>query len=143
MSHFTPVSALLGGALIGTSASLLMLSLGRVAGVSGILGRMLVPQPADYRWRAVFLGGMVLGGLALLALRPEVFGATPRSLPLVALSGLLVGAGTRIGNGCTSGHGVCGLSRFSPRSLVATMAFMATGMLTAGLFRAVVEGPAR
>lgn len=138
MSHFTPIPALAGGALIGLSASLLMLSHGRVAGVSGILGRIVAPPPAaeNPRWRWVFLIGMLLGGALLLLVHPTSFAPSPRSLPVVMLSGLLVGVGTRLGNGCTSGHGVCGLSRFSPRSLVATMAFMATGMLTAGLFRA-------
>ena len=140
MSQFTPVSALLGGALIGTSASLLMLTLGRVSGISGILHRMVVIPRHEIRWRLTFVAGLLLGGLALLGFAPSVFGPSPHPLPLVALSGLLVGVGTRLGNGCTSGHGVCGNSRLSPRSLTATAAFMATGMITVRLLRAFMGG---
>src|SRR5262245_48501695 len=132
MENFTPGSALAGGALIGLAASFLMLSLGRVAGVSGILGGALDPRAErscaprgeeDNSYRYYFLGGLVLAGvIAYLVgyLSPQ--GGTP-TLPFAAGAGLLVGAGTQLGSGCTSGHGVCGLSRFSRRSLAATLVF--------------------
>lgn len=134
MHEFTATGPLVGGALIGLSASLLLLFNGRVAGVSGVLGGLLFPsrRPGDAAWRAAFLAGLLLGGLALAAAHrgafPSVDGA--RSLGLVVVAGLLVGYGARLGNGCTSGHGVCGLSRLSVRSLCATMTFMATAAIT-------------
>lgn len=130
MSNFTPLSALLGGALIGLSASLLLLTHGRVAGISGILGELVSPGAKDRAWRAAFVAGLLLAGLALFAFRPSFFSESSAPLAVVAVAGLLVGVGTRLGNGCTSGHGVCGLSRLSPRSLVATVTFMLTGGLT-------------
>ncbi|AUX41194.1 hypothetical protein SOCE26_026040 [Sorangium cellulosum] len=144
MHDFTATGPLLGGALIGLSASLLLLFNGRVAGVSGILGGLLVRKPGDAAWRAAFLAGLLLGGLALVAVHPGAFppGAGGRSFGLVAAAGLLVGYGARLGNGCTSGHGVCGLSRLSVRSLAATAAFMATAAVTVALGRHVL-GAAR
>lgn len=122
--------ALLGGALIGASASILLLYTGKVAGISGILGGTL-PRGAVGRepWRPWFLVGLLGGGALLVALRPEAFAAGPaRPLAAVALAGLLVGVGTRLGNGCTSGHGVCGMSRMSPRSIISTMTFIGAGV---------------
>lgn len=137
---FTPWSALAGGALIGASASLLLLRTGRVAGISGIVGGLLAPARGETAWRAWFVGGLLAGGLVLRLLRPASFGAGVVPLPLVILAGLLVGFGTRLGNGCTSGHGVCGLSRRSGRSLAATLTFMATGVATACIVQHLVAG---
>lgn len=131
-----PAIALSGGALIGTAASALLLVIGRIAGISGIVAGLLPPAPGDVGWRVAFLAGLIGGGGVLLGLAPEAFGgAALPATPLVALAGLLVGAGTRLGNGCTSGHGVCGLARRSPRSLAATVVFMATGMVTVTMVR--------
>lgn len=130
MDDFTPLPALLGGVLIGLAAALLHGGLGRVAGITGIVAGLFNPAAEEVRWRVPFLAGLVAGGVLLLAVAPGVFGAAPRSLPTLALAGLLVGYGARLGGGCTSGHGVCGNSRLAPRSLVATGVFMATGMAT-------------
>ncbi|APR79353.1 Putative transmembrane protein [Minicystis rosea] len=131
MSHFTPFSALIGGLLIGLSASILLLFNGRIAGISGILGGIVIPKPGDVAWRAWFLAGLVAGGIAALRLWPGAFAeAPPASWAAIVLAGLFVGFGTRLSNGCTSGHGVCGISRLSRRSIVATMTFMATGAIT-------------
>jgi uncharacterized protein len=132
---FTPWTALAGGALIGTAASVLLALNGRVAGISGVLGGLLTPKPGDVRWRIAFVIGLALGGLLMLSTGHDGFGASPRALPIVALAGGLVGVGTRIGNGCTSGHGVCGLSRLSVRSLAATLTFMTTGVIAASAAR--------
>ena len=140
MSNFTPLSALVGGALIGLSASLLLVLNGRVAGISGIVGGLLAPRSPETSWRVFFVVGLLVGGGALLAARPTSFGVSPVSLPLAVVAGLLVGFGTRLGNGCTSGHGVCGLSRFSGRSLVATLTFMATGALAAFVVQGILGG---
>ena len=125
---FTPWSSLAGGVLIGLSAALLILGSGRVAGISGIVGGLLKPGGPDTTWRLAFLGGLLAAPLLW-----RVFAALPEAQPvagggLLVVAGLLVGIGTRYGGGCTSGHGVCGLSRLSPRSLVATLAFMAAGV---------------
>ncbi len=131
MTEFTPVSASLGGALIGAASALLLVLNGRIAGISGIVGGLLGPQPRGERaWRLAFLGGLLAGGLVLGVALPSALAASPASLPVVIAAGLLVGLGTRIGSGCTSGHGICGISRLSARSLVATLTFMGTGMLT-------------
>lgn len=138
---FAPRSALAGGALIGLSASLLLLLNGRVAGISGIFGGLLVPGAADRPWRAWFVIGLLLAGLAFALLRPAAF-ATVGDIPpaTAALAGLLVGFGTRTGGGCTSGHGVCGLARMSRRSVAATMTFMATGAATVFVVRHLLGG---
>ncbi|MCY1036072.1 YeeE/YedE family protein [Corallococcus sp. BB11-1] len=130
---------LLGGALIGLSASFLLLANGRVAGISGVVGSLLAPVRGDIAWRVLFFGGLLSGGLLLAWLRPGSF-AAPAPLgmgggALLVAAGLLVGFGSRLGNGCTSGHGVCGISRGSARSLAATLTFMATGVLTVFLAR--------
>ncbi|MCS0589668.1 YeeE/YedE family protein [Massilia norwichensis] len=133
--HFTPWTALAGGLLIGLAAAAFVLLNGRIAGISGILGGLLRPARGDIAWRVAFLAGLVGAPLvhALFAALPEARIEAGEGTLVVA--GLLVGLGTRYGAGCTSGHGVCGLSRLSPRSLVATAAFMAAGFLTVYLLR--------
>jgi uncharacterized membrane protein YedE/YeeE len=131
MHDFTPWSGLAGGALIGLAASLLLLGSGRVAGVSGMVSGVLLGPREERGWRAWFLGGLGLGGLVLGVLLPGSIGASPQPLGLLALAGALVGFGTRMGGGCTSGHGVCGISRLSARSMIATAVFVGFGMLTA------------
>lgn len=141
MEHFTPISSLLGGALIGLAASILLLFTGRVAGISGILAGALHPTPGDSQWRLMFLLGLSGTGAAAVLLRPQAFGAGPtRSLLVLALAGFLVGYGARLGNGCTSGHGVCGVSRLSPRSLIATATFMLTGAITVLVVQRLLGG---
>ena len=125
--------ALVGGLLIGAASALLLLAHGRIAGVSGIAGSLLQPVTRDRGWRVAFLAGMSAAGLVGGILAPSAVGSPVRALPLVVVAGLLVGYGTRLGSGCTSGHGVCGISRFSVRSLVAVLTFMTTGALTAML----------
>jgi hypothetical protein len=139
MSNFTPIASAFGGALIGASASLLLMLNGRVAGVSGILGGLLRAPGEEKSWRAFFLAGLVLAGTLAAWLHPSALGPAP-SFPLavMVLAGLLVGAGSELGSGCTSGHGVCGISRGSWRSMVATMTFMATGVATVYVLRHVL-----
>ncbi|HWV38585.1 MAG TPA: YeeE/YedE thiosulfate transporter family protein [Vulgatibacter sp.] len=130
-----------GGVLIGIGASLLLLFNGRVAGISGIVGGLLARRRGETPWRALFVGGLLAGGaIAWLAMPARFDASAAPSLPLVALAGLLVGVGTRIGSGCTSGHGVCGISRLSLRSLAATLVFMATGSLTVLVVRVAGGG---
>lgn len=132
-SHFTPLSSLAGGVLIGLAAILLIHFCGRIAGISGIVAGMLTKKTRKEGWRIAFLIGLI-GSPLLFSLffpLPEITVHT--SWPLIIVAGLLVGAGTRLGSGCTSGHGVCGLSRFSRRSLAATLTFMAVGIVTATL----------
>ncbi len=137
---FTPVSALIGGALIGLAAGLFILLNGRIAGISGILGGLLRPRDGDILWRALFIGGLIVSPVLwqmadrLPAIRIDT------GYPLLIVAGLLVGYSTRLGSGCTSGHGVCGLSRLSPRSLVATLCFMASGFITVYILRHVLGG---
>ena len=141
MTEFTPVSALLGGLLIGLSASLLLWLNGRIAGISSVLGRLLLWRAGDRVWRALFLLGLLLGAGAWAAL-----GDTPEPqrsglpLPLLLIAGLLSGYGTALANGCTSGHGVCGLARFSLRSLVATLTFLGVAIITTFAARHVFWG---
>lgn len=141
MDGFTPYSALAGGALIGAAASLLLYTTGRIAGISGIYSGLLRPKGGDLGWRLAFTGGLLVAGLLTSLVQPDLIGtATGRSLGATAVAGLLVGFGVRMGNGCTSGHGVCGLTRFSRRSFVATLSFMGTGMVTASLIQALAGG---
>jgi uncharacterized membrane protein YedE/YeeE len=137
-TSFTPGSAALGGAMIGLAVAMLVLLNGRVAGVSGILGGLLRPQRGDIAWRWAFIAGLLLAPVAYAAVSrlPEI--ATVASYPMLIVAGLLVGIGTRYGSGCTSGHGVCGLSRLSPRSLVATLIFMGAGFATVFVVRHVI-----
>lgn len=131
MEHFTPISSTIGGVLIGLASALLLLYQGRIAGISGITGGILMPARGDVIWRVAFVAGLVAGGAVMHFIMPQAFAiAVDRSSVAVIAAGLLVGVGTRLGNGCTSGHGVCGISRGSPRSLAATLTFMATGALT-------------
>ena len=139
---FTPWSSLAGGLLIGLSATLLLASHGRIAGISGIWGGLLRMAPGETAWRGTFVAGLVSGGLLIALAWPDAIAApSDRSLEAVALAGVLVGVGTRLGSGCTSGHGVCGLSRWSVRSMVAVPSFMIVGFVIAtGMPRA--RGPA-
>ena len=120
-----------GGLLIGAASALLLVTHGRIAGISGICGSLLQPDTTDRAWRLAFVLGLALAGITAVIIAPSAIGGSPRTLPMVAVAGVLVGFGTRMGSGCTSGHGVCGLSRRSRRSFVAVMTFMATGALTA------------
>ena len=135
---FTPWSGLAGGAIIGIAAAMFALVNGRVAGISGILGGLLAPGTPDFAWRAAFVAGLIVAPIvyALAATLPTITIAA--GYPTLIVAGLLVGIGTRYGAGCTSGHGVCGLSRLSPRSLVATLAFMAAGFATVFVVRHVI-----
>ncbi len=140
MNHqdFTPLPALAGGALIGLSASLLLLTHGKIAGISGILGGLLARDDGERGTRLSFVVGLLAAGVVLLVARPASFPSTPGApLAVLALAGLLVGFGTRLGSGCTSGHGVCGVSRLSPRSLVATATFIAAGIATVWVTRSL------
>ncbi len=141
MDHFTPLASLIGGMLIGLSASMLLLFNGKIAGISGIIAGTLSPAKNDTLWRIVFVAGLLVGGFLLRLLSPQTFviGIT-RSWSALVVAGLLVGFGTRLGNGCTSGHGVCGLSRFSQRSLLATVTFIATGALTVYIINHLLGG---
>lgn len=139
MENFTPLSALAGGLLIGAAAVLLLWLNGRIAGVAGIFNGALAARAGDTAWRVAFIVGLLAGGAAWWHLTPQAF--VPRSgfpLPWLLAGGFLVGFGTRLGSGCTSGHGVCGLGRRSLRSLVATVTFVATGVASTFLMRHVL-----
>ncbi|MDD1783657.1 YeeE/YedE family protein [Enterovibrio sp. ZSDZ35] len=129
-----PWEALLGGMLLGVSALILMYFNGKIAGISGIVGGLLSPNKGDIDWRLLFLAGMVIAGLSANALGldyPDLALTPAGQSPIIAIvAGLLVGIGTKLANGCTSGHGICGIGRLSPRSLIATLVFMAFAMLT-------------
>lgn len=127
---------LLGGMLIGLAATLLLALQGRVMGVSGIVSELLHAPRQAQAWRWAFVLGLLGSGLILRQLNADPLAGSPRPLALIVLAGLLVGYGTRLGNGCTSGHGVCGISRLSARSLVATMVFMLAGFITVWLLGA-------
>lgn len=129
-THFTPWASLAGGALIGLAAAMLVLLNGRIAGISGIVGGLLAGPRAEAPWRIAFVAGLLAAPLAAAAAGWIVVPRIEAGFGTLALAGLLVGVGTSYGSGCTSGHGVCGLSRLSPRSLVATLAFMGAGMAT-------------
>lgn len=134
--HIDWIYALLGGMIIGTSVSIMLLFNGRVTGISGILNGLLTPQKGDTAWRLTFLLGLFGGGILLNGLNPEVFsGALATPTWTVIVAGLFVGFGTIMGSGCTSGHGVCGISRLSPRSIVATLTFISAGVLTVFVLR--------
>ncbi len=136
MIAFDPVSALLGGALIGLASTLLMLLLGRIAGISGILAGCLNWADQGKGWRLAFLAGLVAAPLIGRVLGfPLLSPQMPTSWAVVAAAGLLVGFGTRLGGGCTSGHGVCGIARMSPRSIVATIIFTITAMIVVAIIR--------
>jgi uncharacterized protein len=138
-SHFTPWASLAGGLLIGTAAAMLLLLNGRVAGISGILGGLLRPQAGDTGWRVAFMLGLVAAPLLYQLVAPLPRVQIDAGTAGLVVAGLLVGMGTRYGSGCTSGHGVCGLSRLSLRSLVATAAFMVAGFVTVFVVRHLIN----
>lgn len=129
-SHYTPWASLAGGVLIGSAAAMLVLFTGRIAGISGIVGGLLAPQREDVAWRLAFIVGLFAAPVLMLALGYDVAPRIDSGVGTLIAAGLLVGLGTSYGSGCTSGHGVCGLSRLSPRSLVATGVFMLAGVAT-------------
>ncbi len=142
MTEFTPIAALVGGALIGVAAVVLMFATGRIAGVSGILGRLLPPY-SDQEWpgRLAFVGGLALAPVLYQAVTHQTIPQVVSSnIPVMIAAGLLVGFGATLGSGCTSGHGVCGLSRFSIRSLAAVVTFMAAGFVTVFSTRHLIGG---
>ncbi|WP_213287758.1 YeeE/YedE family protein [Bradyrhizobium sp. sGM-13] len=141
MANFTPVSAAIGGALIGLSAVLLMLSTGRIAGISGIFSGLLNLRGEDKGWRISFVGGLILapilaGLIGYGMAQPKL----PSSWAVIVVAGLLVGFGTRLGGGCTSGHGICGIGRLSLRSIVATIVFMVTAVVTVAITHHALGG---
>jgi uncharacterized membrane protein YedE/YeeE len=140
-NHFTPWASLIGGLLLGVASAVFILINGRILGISGILGGLLPPKVGDISWRVAFLLGMLAAPTAFMALAPAGFASEPRidaGFWTVIVAGLLVGIGTRYASGCTSGHGVCGLSRLSPRSLVATASFMFSGFVMVYVMRHVL-----
>ncbi|MFD0929021.1 YeeE/YedE family protein [Methylophilus glucosoxydans] len=137
MISFTPWQSLMGGLLIGFSTLLMIRWLGKVTGISGIVGQVWSADAGDQAWRLAFVAGLVLSPLVYVLARPLPMVEIQASTPWLIVAGLLVGFGSRLGSGCTSGHGVCGLSRLSPRSLVATLTFMLVAMLVVWLWRHV------
>ena len=136
MAPFDPVSAVSGGVLIGVASVLLMVLTGRIAGISGIVGGLLAPAASDKAWRIAFVVGLIAAPLIFAAAgQPLAQPDMPASWLVIAAAGLLVGFGTRLGSGCTSGHGVCGIARLSPRSLMATAIFMASAVATVAIVR--------
>ena len=139
MGDFTPVSGLVGGLLIGLSVTLMLLLNGRIAGISGIVGGLLAPKGGNTGWRVAFVVGLLIGAMAYIL---AVGGPAPvdvlASPPAILVGGLLVGFGTRLGSGCTSGHGLCGMARISRRSMVASAVFFGVAMLTVFLTRQVL-----
>ncbi|MDX1528648.1 MAG: YeeE/YedE family protein [Gammaproteobacteria bacterium] len=136
IENFTPVSGAVGGILIGIAATLLLAGSGRIAGISGIAGGLLGRVPGDSAWRVLFLLGLVLGaGVYQLVTAAPLEVQIDISAPLLITAGFLVGFGTRLGGGCTSGHGVCGIARFSARSIVATVVFIGVAMATTFVLR--------
>ena len=135
LAHFTPWESLAGGLLLGLAAAMFVLLNGRVVGISGIIGGLVRPRAGDAGWRLAFLAGMLVAPTAWSLFEPAAAARIEASPALLVAAGLLVGWGARFGSGCTSGHGVCGLSRLSPRSLVATLAFMGTGFLAVFVLR--------
>jgi uncharacterized membrane protein YedE/YeeE len=139
MENFTPISAAIGGALIGLAAVLLMLFNGRIAGISGIADGLINPRIDDRLWRLAFIVGLIAAPLAAALVGHAVpMPQMPASYAVIAVAGLLVGFGTRLGNGCTSGHGICGIARLSPRSIIATLVFMAAAIVVVALMRHVI-----
>jgi uncharacterized membrane protein YedE/YeeE len=139
MTEFTPLMSLSGGMLIGLSAVLLMAFHGRIAGMTGILTGLLPPTASDWTWRLAFLAGAVAAPMLITSFSGDAVGfENPVPTPWLIVSGLIVGAGAYFGSGCTSGHGVCGIARLSPRSLVATATFMATAIATVFVIRHVL-----
>ena len=140
MTEFEPISALVGGLLIGLAASLLLLANGRIAGISGILGRTLALEPGQLSWRILFLLGLPVGAGLVGIIQGGLVADVRASIPTLVAAGVLVGFGTQLGNGCTSGHGVCGISRGSRRSIAATCTFMVTAAAVVFIVRHVLGG---
>ena len=139
MNSQTVILASIGGVLIGLASAVLLATTGRIAGISGIAGRLLRPAQEEVLWRVLFIAGLLLGAVVTRVVAPQAFGSGPiASTGMLVMAGLLVGFGTRMANGCTSGHGVCGLSRRSPRSLTAVMTFMLAAAATVFVTRHVV-----
>ena len=140
MENFTPISALIGGMFIGLAAALSLWANGRIAGISGIISGVLVPKVGDTVWRVLFIIGLFSGSLIYALVQDQGLSLELQAGPgMTVAAGLLVGFGTRLGSGCTSGHGICGLARFSKRSVVATFLFMLTAIITVYLLRHVLE----
>jgi uncharacterized membrane protein YedE/YeeE len=139
--NFTPWASLAGGALVGASATLLLWVNGRIAGISGVVAGLVTRARGDKGWRVSFLTAMVAVGVAAHWVAPSALGPPSAGTATLAVAGLLVGVGTRLANGCTSGHGVCGVSRLSRRSILATATFVVTGVLTTSMFRALQGVP--
>jgi uncharacterized membrane protein YedE/YeeE len=143
MENFTPLSGAIGGALIGLAAALLLALNGRIAGISGIVGGLLPPRAGDMGWRLLFVAGLALGALVVRVFSgAPLAGSAGTSSFMLVVGGLLVGFGSRLGSGCTSGHGICGLARFSPRSMVAVATFMGSAMVTVFVLRHLLGGGA-
>ena len=141
MENFTPVESLVGGIVIGIAALVLLRFYGRIAGISGVFGGLLPFNTGETLWRLIFLAGLFTGGVILSFLHSDaVTFELTYSNPSLILAGLLVGVGSRMGNGCTSGHGICGLGRLAPRSMVAVLTFMVTGIVTAVLVQEFFGG---
>ncbi len=139
IENFTPISGLIGGLLIGLAVALLLLLNGRLSGISNIVGGLLAPKSSDTGWRVAFVAGLLVGALAyVLATGEAILLEMQASLPVLVAAGLLVGFGTRLGSGCTSGRGICGIARLSKRSIVATSVFFVVAMLTVFLTRHVL-----
>jgi uncharacterized protein len=141
MANFTPISAAIGGALIGLSAVLLMLFNGRIAGISGIFGGLINAQTSDRAWRLAFIVGLIAAPLSAVLVGYAVpVPQMPANTVTIVIGGLLVGFGTRLGSGCTSGHGICGIARLSPRSILATCIFMIMAITVVAVMRHVIGG---
>jgi uncharacterized membrane protein YedE/YeeE len=139
MENFTPVSGLLGGLLIGVAAAVLLLLNGRISGISGIVGGLLAPRSAEVGWRVVFVAGLLLGALGYTLAKGGPFHVGMQaSMPILIVAGLLVGFGTRLGSGCTSGHGLCGIALLSKRSIAASAVFFGVAIITVFLTRHVI-----
>lgn len=137
-TEFTPFASLLGGTLIGIAATLLMAVHGRIMGLTGIVSGVLPPFAHDWQWRAAFLAGAIVAPLGLVAVGNDVSFASPTALPVLIIGGIIVGFGVKLGSGCTSGHGICGIARLSPRSIAATSIFMVTTAITVFIIRHVL-----
>ena len=141
MQNFTPLMSLAGGIIIGCAALLLLVSIQRIAGISGIIGGLFPVIRQDLPWRLFFVAGLLLGGFVLAAVYPNSLAINlTYSTPALVVAGLLVGFGSRLGNGCTSGHGICGLGRLSSRSMIAVVTFMVTGIISAVMVGQIFGG---
>ena len=141
MDDFTPFASIIGGTILGIAALILFATVKRIAGVSGIIGGLLLFKKNDTAWRVVFLSGLIFGGLILSKVYPQTLSIElTYSTPALILAGLLVGFGSRIGNGCTSGHGICGLGQLQPHSMVAVISFLTTGIITATIVGTLLRG---